>query len=142
MQTTILGSAQSTSTQRGKRTRKGKQPVQDDQPGPESVFRPNWVRAMSGNCNRVIKDLFQLHFVKNCRYISIIKKLCMTYPFVFLNVDFCPNMPQWPFCYAGCRLSRKSFLFFIFFTQCDSQRFGANIGKHLFFISIFLLTQY
>uniref|UniRef100_A0A2N9FVJ1 Aminotransferase-like plant mobile domain-containing protein n=1 Tax=Fagus sylvatica TaxID=28930 RepID=A0A2N9FVJ1_FAGSY len=50
--TTILGLAQSTSTQRGKRTRKGKQPVQDDQPGPESVFRPSWVRAMPRNCNR------------------------------------------------------------------------------------------
>jgi hypothetical protein len=65
MQTTILGSAQSTSGQRGKRTRKGKQPVQDDQPRPESGFRPSWVRALPENCNRVIRDLFQLHFVKN-----------------------------------------------------------------------------
>ena len=142
MQTTILDSAQSTSTQRGKRTRKDKQPVQDDQPGPESVFRPNQVRALPENCNRVIRDLFQLHFVKNYRYISILKKLYMTYPFMFLNVDFCPSMPQWPFCYAGCRLLTKSFLFFLFFTQCDPQSFGTNIGKHLFFISIFLLTQY
>ena len=93
MQTTILGSAESTSTQRGKRTRKGKQPVQDDQPGLESMFCPSWVRAMPGHCNRIIRDLFQLHFVKNCRYISILKKLCMTYPFVFLNADFCPSMP-------------------------------------------------
>ena len=116
MQTTILGSAQSTSGQRGKRTRKGKQPVQDDQPGPESMFHPGWVRAMSGNCNRVIRDFFQLHFVKNCCYISILKKLCMTYPFVFLNANFCPSMPQWPFCYAGCRLSRKKFsIFFILY---------------------------
>ena len=76
------------------KTKKSKQPIEDDQPGPESVFCPNWVRAMSGNCNRVIKDLFQLHFVKNCRYISILKKLCMTYPFVFLNADFCSSMPQ------------------------------------------------
>jgi hypothetical protein len=72
MQTTILGSAQSTLTQRGKRTKKGKQPIQDDQPRPESMFRPSWVRTMSGNCNRVIRDLFQLHFVKNCRFISIV----------------------------------------------------------------------
>jgi hypothetical protein len=62
MQTTILGMSQSTSTQRGKRTRKGKQPIQDDQPQPESVFRPSWVRAMPGNCNRVIRDLLQLSF--------------------------------------------------------------------------------
>ena len=110
MQITILGSAQSTSTQRGKRTRKGKQPVQDDQLGLESVFRPNQVRAMLGNCNRVIRDFFQLHFVKNCCYISILNNLCMTYPFV--NADFCPSMPQWPFCYVGCRLSRKIFYFF------------------------------
>uniref|UniRef100_A0A2N9GDE3 Aminotransferase-like plant mobile domain-containing protein n=1 Tax=Fagus sylvatica TaxID=28930 RepID=A0A2N9GDE3_FAGSY len=46
--TMILGSAQSTSGQRGKRTRKGKQPVQDDQPRPESGFRPSWVRALPG----------------------------------------------------------------------------------------------
>ena len=57
MQTTIMGSTQSTSTQRGKRTRKDKQPVQDDQPGPEFVFRPSWLRIMPGNCNRVIRDL-------------------------------------------------------------------------------------
>uniref|UniRef100_A0A2N9J1H6 Aminotransferase-like plant mobile domain-containing protein n=1 Tax=Fagus sylvatica TaxID=28930 RepID=A0A2N9J1H6_FAGSY len=50
--TTILGMSQSTSTQRGKRTRKGKQPIQDDHPQPQSVFRPSWVRAMPGNCNR------------------------------------------------------------------------------------------
>ena len=62
MQTTILSMAPSTSTQRGKRTRKGKQPVQDDQIGPESVFRPSWVHAMPRNCNRVIRDLFQLSF--------------------------------------------------------------------------------
>jgi hypothetical protein len=62
MQTTILGMSQSTSTQRGKRTRKGKQPIQDDQPQPQSVFRPSWVRAMPGNCNRVIRDLLQLSF--------------------------------------------------------------------------------
>ena len=65
MQTTILGSAQSTSGQRGKRTRKGKQPVQDDQSRPEFGFRTSWVCALSKNCNRVIRDLFQLHFVKN-----------------------------------------------------------------------------
>ena len=51
MQTMILHSAQSTSEQRGKRTRKDKQPVQDDQPRPESGFRPNWVRALPENCN-------------------------------------------------------------------------------------------
>ena len=65
MQTTILGSAQSTSRQRGKRTRKGKQLVQYDQPRSESDFRPSWVRALPENCNQVIRDLFQLHFVKN-----------------------------------------------------------------------------
>uniref|UniRef100_A0A2N9GQH8 Aminotransferase-like plant mobile domain-containing protein n=1 Tax=Fagus sylvatica TaxID=28930 RepID=A0A2N9GQH8_FAGSY len=48
--TMILGSAQSTSGQRGKRTRKGKQPVQDDQPRPESGFRPSLVRALPENC--------------------------------------------------------------------------------------------
>ena len=105
MQTTILTSTQSTSTQRSKRTKKGKKPIKDDQPRPESVFRPSWVCVMPENCNRVIRQLFQLHFVKNCRYISILKKLCMTYPFVVLNVDFCSNMPQWPFCNAGCKLS-------------------------------------
>uniref|UniRef100_A0A2N9F670 Uncharacterized protein n=1 Tax=Fagus sylvatica TaxID=28930 RepID=A0A2N9F670_FAGSY len=52
--TTILASAQSTSTQRSKRTKKGKQPIQDDQPGPESVFCPSWVRAIPKNCNRLI----------------------------------------------------------------------------------------
>uniref|UniRef100_A0A2N9FW80 Aminotransferase-like plant mobile domain-containing protein n=1 Tax=Fagus sylvatica TaxID=28930 RepID=A0A2N9FW80_FAGSY len=51
--TTILGMAPSTSTQRGKRTRKGKQPIQDDQPQPEAVFRPSWVRSMPTNCNRI-----------------------------------------------------------------------------------------
>ena len=94
MQITILVSAQSTSTQRSKRTKKSKQPIEDDQPGPESVFHPNWVRAIPENCNRVIRELFQLHFVKNCHYISILKNLCMTYPFVFLNADFCSSMPQ------------------------------------------------
>ena len=106
MQTTILASAQLTSTQGSKRPKKGKQPIEDDQPGPESVFHSSWVCTMPGECNRVIRELFQLHFVKNCRYISILKKLCMTYPFVFLNADFCPSMPQWPFCYVGCRLPR------------------------------------
>ena len=62
MQTTILGMSQSTSTQRGKRTRKGKQPIQDEQPQPQSMFRPSWVRSMSTNCNQVIKDLLQLSF--------------------------------------------------------------------------------
>jgi hypothetical protein len=62
MQTTILGVSQSTSTQTGKRTRKGKQPIQDDQPQPQSLFRPSWVRAMPGICNRVIRDLLQLSF--------------------------------------------------------------------------------
>jgi hypothetical protein len=65
MQTMILDSAQSTSKQRDKRTRKGKQPIQDDQPRPESSFRLSWVRALPENCNQVIRDLFQLHFVKN-----------------------------------------------------------------------------
>jgi hypothetical protein len=110
MQTTILGMAPSTSTQRGKRTRKGKQPIQDDQPQPEAVFRPSWVRSMPTNCNRVIIETSNFHFVKNCCYIFIF--MCMTYPFVFLNADFCPSMAQWPFCYDGCRLSTKSFLFF------------------------------
>uniref|UniRef100_A0A2N9H274 Aminotransferase-like plant mobile domain-containing protein n=1 Tax=Fagus sylvatica TaxID=28930 RepID=A0A2N9H274_FAGSY len=50
--TTILGMAPSTSTQRGKRTRKGKQPIQDEQPQPQSMFRPSWVRSMPTNCNR------------------------------------------------------------------------------------------
>ena len=106
MQTKILASAQSTSIQISKKPKKGKQPIEDDQLRPESVFCSSWVRAMSEECNRVIRELFQLHFVKNCCYISILKKLCMTDPFMFLNADFCPSMPQWPFCYAGCRLSR------------------------------------
>uniref|UniRef100_A0A2N9EWL3 Aminotransferase-like plant mobile domain-containing protein n=1 Tax=Fagus sylvatica TaxID=28930 RepID=A0A2N9EWL3_FAGSY len=38
--TTILGMAPSTSTQRGKRTRKGKQPIQDEQPQPQSMLPP------------------------------------------------------------------------------------------------------
>uniref|UniRef100_A0A2N9EPJ1 Aminotransferase-like plant mobile domain-containing protein n=1 Tax=Fagus sylvatica TaxID=28930 RepID=A0A2N9EPJ1_FAGSY len=50
--TMIVGSAQSTSGQRGKRTRKGKQPVQDDQHRPESGFRPSLVRALPENYNR------------------------------------------------------------------------------------------
>ena len=75
MQTTILASARLTSTQRNKRPKKGKQPIEDDQLGPEFVFRSSWVRAMSEKCNRVIRELFQLHFVKNCRYISILKKI-------------------------------------------------------------------
>ena len=140
MQTTILGMSQSTSTQRGKRTRKGKQPIQDDQPQPQFVFRPSWVHAMLGNCNWVIRDLLQLSFCQKLLLHIYSENLCMTYPFV--NADFCPSMPQWPFCYAGCRLSRKNFLFFLVFTQCDPQIFGANMCKHLFFISIFLLTQY
>ena len=106
MQTTILASAQLTSTQRSKRPKKGKQPIEDDQSGLESVFCSSWVRAMPEKCNQVITELFQLHFVKLWLYISILKKLCMTYPFVFLNADFCPSMPQWPFCYVGCRLPR------------------------------------
>uniref|UniRef100_A0A2N9IQ62 Aminotransferase-like plant mobile domain-containing protein n=1 Tax=Fagus sylvatica TaxID=28930 RepID=A0A2N9IQ62_FAGSY len=62
--TTILGVSQSTSTQRGKRTRKGKQPIQDDQPQPQSVFRPSWVRAMPGNCNRIfVPACHSGHFV-------------------------------------------------------------------------------
>jgi hypothetical protein len=65
MQTMIVGSTQSTSGQRGKRTRKGKQPVQDDQHRPESGFRPSLVRALPENYNRVIRDLFQLYFVNN-----------------------------------------------------------------------------
>ena len=62
MQTTILGMSQSTSTQRGKKTRKDKQPIQDNHPQPQSVFRSSWVRAMLGNCNRVIRNLLQLSF--------------------------------------------------------------------------------
>ena len=62
MQTTILGMALSTSTQRGKKTRKGKQPIQDEQPQPQSIFRPSWVRAMPTNCNRIIRDFLQLSF--------------------------------------------------------------------------------
>uniref|UniRef100_A0A2N9E278 Aminotransferase-like plant mobile domain-containing protein n=1 Tax=Fagus sylvatica TaxID=28930 RepID=A0A2N9E278_FAGSY len=58
--TTILGMAPSTSTQRGKRTRKGKQPIQDDQPQPEAVFRPSWVRSMPTNCNRYYIPLILL----------------------------------------------------------------------------------
>jgi hypothetical protein len=88
MQTTILASSRSTSIQRNKRPKKGKQPIEDDQPRPESVFHSSWIRAMPKKCNRVITKLFQLHFVKNYRYISILKKLCMTYPFAFLNADF------------------------------------------------------
>uniref|UniRef100_A0A2N9IRE3 Aminotransferase-like plant mobile domain-containing protein n=1 Tax=Fagus sylvatica TaxID=28930 RepID=A0A2N9IRE3_FAGSY len=62
--TTILGMSQSTSTQRGKRTRKGKQPIQDDQPQPQSVFRPSWVRSMPGNCNRIFVPVCHSgHFV-------------------------------------------------------------------------------
>jgi hypothetical protein len=58
MQTTILASARLTSTQRNKRSKKGKQPIEDDQPGPESVFRSNWVLTMPEKCNRVIRELF------------------------------------------------------------------------------------
>uniref|UniRef100_A0A2N9GMZ2 Ubiquitin-like protease family profile domain-containing protein n=1 Tax=Fagus sylvatica TaxID=28930 RepID=A0A2N9GMZ2_FAGSY len=62
--TTILGMAPSTSTQRGKRTRKGKQPIQDDQPQPEAVFRPSWVRSMPTNCNRIFAPAWHNgHFV-------------------------------------------------------------------------------
>uniref|UniRef100_A0A2N9G073 Aminotransferase-like plant mobile domain-containing protein n=1 Tax=Fagus sylvatica TaxID=28930 RepID=A0A2N9G073_FAGSY len=62
--TTILGMTPSTSTQRGKRTRKGKQPIQDDQPQPQSVFRPSWVRAMPTNCNRIfVPACHSGHFV-------------------------------------------------------------------------------
>ena len=113
MQTTILASARSTSTQRNKRPKKGKQPIEDDQLGPEFVFRSSWVRAMLEKCNRVIRELYQLYFVKNCRYISILKKLCMTYPFMFLNADFCSSMPQWAFCNASGRLPSYSFSIFM-----------------------------
>uniref|UniRef100_A0A2N9IP95 Ubiquitin-like protease family profile domain-containing protein n=1 Tax=Fagus sylvatica TaxID=28930 RepID=A0A2N9IP95_FAGSY len=62
--TTILGMTPSTSTQRGKRTRKGKQPIQDDQPQPQSLFRPSWVRAMPKNCNRIfVPACHSGHFV-------------------------------------------------------------------------------
>uniref|UniRef100_A0A2N9HPA1 Uncharacterized protein n=1 Tax=Fagus sylvatica TaxID=28930 RepID=A0A2N9HPA1_FAGSY len=62
--TTILGMTQSTSTQRGKRTRKGKQPIQDDQPQPQSMFRPSWVRSMPTNCNRIfVPACHSGHFV-------------------------------------------------------------------------------
>uniref|UniRef100_A0A2N9J723 Aminotransferase-like plant mobile domain-containing protein n=1 Tax=Fagus sylvatica TaxID=28930 RepID=A0A2N9J723_FAGSY len=62
--TTILGMTPSTSTQRGRRTRKGKQPIQDDQPQPQSVFRPSWVRAMPTNCNRIfVPACHSGHFV-------------------------------------------------------------------------------
>uniref|UniRef100_A0A2N9EZ15 Aminotransferase-like plant mobile domain-containing protein n=1 Tax=Fagus sylvatica TaxID=28930 RepID=A0A2N9EZ15_FAGSY len=62
--TTILGMAPSTSTQRGKRTRKGKQPIQDDQPQPEAVVRPSWVRSMPTNCNRIFAPAWHNgHFV-------------------------------------------------------------------------------
>ena len=103
MQTMILGSAQSTFGQRGKRTRKGKQPVQDDQPRPEFGFRTSWVRALPKNCNRVIRDLFQLHFVKNnvtylfwkncvwptlsCFLMQIFVPACHSGHFVMLVVD-------------------------------------------------------
>uniref|UniRef100_A0A2N9FC72 Ubiquitin-like protease family profile domain-containing protein n=1 Tax=Fagus sylvatica TaxID=28930 RepID=A0A2N9FC72_FAGSY len=62
--TTILGMAPSTSTQRGKRTRKGKQPIQDEQPQPQSMFRPSWVRSMPTNCNRIfVPACHNGHFV-------------------------------------------------------------------------------
>ncbi|GMY14050.1 zinc finger BED domain-containing protein RICESLEEPER 2-like isoform X3, partial [Fagus crenata] len=62
--TTILGMAPSTSTQRGKRTRKGKQPIQDEQPQPQSIFRPSWVRSMPTNCNRIfVQACHSGHFV-------------------------------------------------------------------------------
>ena len=93
MQTTILASARSTKTQRNKRQKKGKQPIKDDQPGPETVFRSSWIRTMPEKCNQVITEHFQLHFVKFWPYMSILKKLCMTYHFVFLNVDFCSSIP-------------------------------------------------
>ena len=101
MQTMILASAQSTKTQRNKRQQKGKQPLEDNQPGPETVFRSSWIHTMPEKCNQVITEHFQLHFVKLWPYICILKKLCMTYPFVFLNADFCSSMP---FCNAGHRL--------------------------------------
>uniref|UniRef100_A0A2N9I4N2 Uncharacterized protein n=1 Tax=Fagus sylvatica TaxID=28930 RepID=A0A2N9I4N2_FAGSY len=68
--TTILGMAPSTSTQRGKRTRKGKQPIQDDQPQPQAVFRPSWVRSMPTNCNRSHRALAPT-LVNTCFEISI-----------------------------------------------------------------------
>uniref|UniRef100_A0A2N9HV88 Aminotransferase-like plant mobile domain-containing protein n=1 Tax=Fagus sylvatica TaxID=28930 RepID=A0A2N9HV88_FAGSY len=49
--------------QRSKRPKKGKQPIEDDQPGPESVFRSSWVRAMPRECNRR-KALEQLYVEK------------------------------------------------------------------------------
>ena len=93
MQTTILASARSTKTQRNKRQKKGKQPIKDDQPGPETVFYSSWIRKMPEQCNWVITEHFQLHFVKLWPYISILKKLCMINPFVFLNADFCSSLP-------------------------------------------------
>ena len=93
MQTMILASAQSTKIQRNKRQKKGKQPIEDDQPGPETVFCSSWIPKMSKKYNRVITEHFQLHFVKLWHYISILKKLCMTYIFLFLNADFCSSLP-------------------------------------------------
>uniref|UniRef100_A0A2N9HD47 Uncharacterized protein n=1 Tax=Fagus sylvatica TaxID=28930 RepID=A0A2N9HD47_FAGSY len=57
--TTILASAWSTTTQRNKRPKKSKQPIEDDQPGPETVFRSSWIRAMLKKYNRR-KSLEQL----------------------------------------------------------------------------------
>ena len=114
MQTTILVSALSTSTQRNKRPKKGKQPIEDDQPRPEFVFRSSWVRPMPEKCNRVIRELFQLHFVKNYRYISILKKLCMTYLSCFLMQIFVPAYHNGHFVMLVVNCLTKVFYFYDF----------------------------
>uniref|UniRef100_A0A2N9IDW4 Aminotransferase-like plant mobile domain-containing protein n=1 Tax=Fagus sylvatica TaxID=28930 RepID=A0A2N9IDW4_FAGSY len=72
--TTILGMTPSTSTQRGKRTRKGKQPIQDDQPQPQSLFRPSWVRAMPKNCNRADCPRIRQRILLEFYYNSLLPK--------------------------------------------------------------------
>uniref|UniRef100_A0A2N9ILZ4 Aminotransferase-like plant mobile domain-containing protein n=1 Tax=Fagus sylvatica TaxID=28930 RepID=A0A2N9ILZ4_FAGSY len=72
--TTILGMTPSTSTQRGKRTRKGKQPIQDDQPQPQSLFRPSWVRSMPTNCNRADCPRIRQRILLEFYYNSLLPK--------------------------------------------------------------------
>uniref|UniRef100_A0A2N9FKS4 Aminotransferase-like plant mobile domain-containing protein n=1 Tax=Fagus sylvatica TaxID=28930 RepID=A0A2N9FKS4_FAGSY len=72
--TTILGMAPSTSTQRGKRTRKGKQPIQDEQPQPQSMFRPSWVRSMPTNCNRADCPRIRQRILLELYYNSLLPK--------------------------------------------------------------------
>uniref|UniRef100_A0A2N9HD38 Ubiquitin-like protease family profile domain-containing protein n=1 Tax=Fagus sylvatica TaxID=28930 RepID=A0A2N9HD38_FAGSY len=62
--TIILASSWSTTTQRNKIPKKGKQPIEDDQPGPETVFRSSWIRTMPEKCNLIfVPTCHNGHFV-------------------------------------------------------------------------------